>query len=109
MPRAATHSTSFFEHAPVRALTLAKENFKLRPGHEARTQLAKAFMLNKLTKEAQDTLSPTLDSKWATNDFLMVAAVLFETSKPKIAEKMKLRVEKIEPNCVQEFRDSLPK
>ena len=111
LPSAASgHALNFYlKHAVVRALDLARENFKLRPGHEARTQLAMALLLNGKKEKARQILKPTLSSKWGKHDYLLLGAYLFEKENPKAAKKLRKRAEKTHPGSYTDFVESLPK
>jgi Tfp pilus assembly protein PilF len=65
----------FLEFGPAsRALELARDNFAVRPGGEARVYLAQAYLLNEQPAQALEVLRPALDSVYDCADLHAAAA-----------------------------------
>jgi len=102
LPSAASgHAIDFYlAHDYPRALVLARQNFVLRPGHEARTKLAQALLANGNQPEAIKVLEPTTETHWATVEFLSTAALVFDGRDAERAAEYRKRAEGIDPASV---------
>lgn len=108
LPSAASgHAIDFYlAHDYPRALDLARQNFVLRPGHEARTKLAQALLANGNRPEALEVLKPTMETEWATVDFLATASLVL-AGDPARAEAYRQRAEAVDSSSVDALSSQL--
>ena len=104
LPSAASgHAVEYFlVHDRARALELARDNFDLRPGHEARMFYAQALVAAGKRAKAQKILRPVLDTAWSTADFAATAAIVFQGTDRATALDAKA-----DPATVTELREAL--
>lgn len=109
LPSAASgHALEFYlGYDPKRALELARQNFELRPNHDAHMLLAQAHLASGSPANARDALAPVVGSSWASPDFLATVAVAFEGADEEISKSAEAAAAKIDPEAVAGLREAL--